>query len=69
MLATIDPLYILCIYVMCQYMCKVFFCSEELEDRIIVFLFTRWNGGGTPLRQNTEFMYVTSEYSSIRLVA
>lgn len=25
-----------------------------------VFALTRWNGGGTPMRQNTEFMYVSS---------
>lgn len=35
--------------------------SEHLEDGC-VFAFTRWNGGGTPMRQNTDFMYVYSEH-------
>lgn len=35
--------------------------SEQLEDDC-AFAFTRWNGGGTPMRQNTDFMYVSSEH-------
>lgn len=27
-----------------------------------LFVFARWNGGGTPMRQNTEFMYVSCEH-------
>lgn len=42
--------------------------TEQLEDKLS-FVFTRWNGGGTPVRQNTEFMYVSFEYSDTRVAA
>lgn len=45
------------------------FITEQLEDNLLSFLFTRWNGGGTPVRQNTEFMYVAFEYLDTRVAA
>lgn len=55
-------------YLTSNYLHQLLKIFAMLDDFVVagrqncLFVFTRWNGGGTPMRQNTEFMYVSREH-------
>lgn len=55
-------------YLTSNYQYQLLKVLAMLDDFVVagrqncLFVFTRWNGGGTPMRQNTEFMYVSREH-------